>query len=472
MTAAKFSRSPGSHPSTRGSRPRLARFDTEPVPSATGSRGAGTPASLPPPARGEAHDCCRGAVKILPGNLPVPARPLQPRTGWRRGARPRGSPGSSAAGTGRPPRPAPGRTVPPSAAPVRDPIPAAGRAGCPRPYASPAAQLAGKQSTNSCGTRCRRWSGLTDTPAAGRGRARMGPLRPAPPLSPHPPRGLRGASASPAELHEGFHRPSSRLLPSSAQLRRDGGRSSRPPSIPQLLGASRRGSHLVGLRRRRVPPAAWVRRLLLHGCHRRGLASARCLSLPLRPRAPLPRRQPHDTSLPWKWRGGGGGGGGERGGQAGGAEPPPRQRRYRSDPPRRCSRGARPRGAPRRGTAAHHRRAPAAERPAAGTLCPPRSSPLRSPPLRPPWAGPPRPAAASRCHSGSRRPGRDHPRPRHGGVAAALPAPAPAPRVPAPARRGFSQAPRLLLPRRRQREIMGGGGQDKKAGRKHSCAFS
>lgn len=142
-----------------------------------------------------------------------------------------------------------------------------------------------------------------------------------------------------------------------------------------------------------------MRRLLLHGCHRRGLASARCLSLPLRPRAPLPRRQPHDTSLPWKWRGGGGGGG-ERGGQAGGAEPPPRQRRYRSAPPRRCSRGARPRGAPRRGTAAHHRRAPAAERPAAGTLCPPRSSPLRSARRGPARLVPPPPAGVTAAPAG------------------------------------------------------------------------
>lgn len=150
--------------------------------------------------------------------------------------------------------------------------------------------------------------------------------------SPHPNKAehklLRDAGGSPAAPDGSTPRWGPRKAASRLQPPRDARRGSGPeghPLPPHHLHSSRRnfagtaaapspfprrlGSHLVGLRRRRVPPAG-VRRLLLHGCHRRRLGSARLgcsrrLSLPLRPRAALPGRQPHVTSLPWKWRGGG-----------------------------------------------------------------------------------------------------------------------------------------------------------------------
>lgn len=168
----------------------------------------------------------------------------------------------------------------------------------------------------------------------------------------------------------------------SAQLHRDGGRPSPAPR--------HRGSHLVGLRRRRVPPAARVRRLLLHRCHRRGLGSARLgcshrLSQPLRPRAALPRRQPHDTNLPSKRRGGRGGGKIKK--EEGGRE----ARSHRSR-----GRKSQPRVGPTAvlllpccpGTAPQHQPGAARRAPRAGHALP--SRPPRSARREP---GPPRPAA-------------------------------------------------------------------------------
>lgn len=214
---AEFSCSPGTHPShaeaARDSPVSItSRYRQTPVP-----RDTGAPASLTPASprggtrRAEGRDRRPGAAKNPPGTLPGPEgsfpAPAPPRPGRRWGARP---PGSPAAGTGRPPRPAPGRAAPHRTA-SPDPRPRCHRctpgrrlrrqpAGSPPPAPlPPAAQLAGKRSANSCGTRRRRGPGLTDTPAPRRGRTGVGPLRAAPPLPPssHPQRRLRGGPASP-----------------------------------------------------------------------------------------------------------------------------------------------------------------------------------------------------------------------------------------------------------------------------------